>query len=196
MPPTRQIIQNSSVEDCGDVELHLRGDRFFVQPGPVLLSTGWRGGLWVRYVPGDYDFTVEASDGNTCTGFLLFQSEDYQPFPPPFGTGVGSPENYLAHQFLANGQGGQNIATIVAGGTRCYFKVYEQFQLNGGVRDPNLPITYVLNENLKVSENGFLCNDSDVELALAGVISPKVVGVCSAVPNPTNRNRLGFDLKY
>jgi len=49
---------------------------------------------------------------------------------------------------------------------------------------------------LRVGETGYLCNDSDIELALAGVTTPKVVGVCSAVPNATNSNRLGFDLKY
>lgn len=191
----KPFIQNSAPEDCLDVELHNKGDKFPVQPGPILLSTGWRGGIWVRYVTGEVDFTVELSDGNSCTGFMLFQSEDYQPPPPPLGLGVGSPENYISHQFL-DGKGGQNVATIVAGGARALFKVYERFALNGGIRDPNLPITYLPNEPLKVSENGLLCNDSNIELALAGVVTPQTVGVCSMVPHQGNQFRLGLDLKY
>ena len=58
------------------------------------------------------------------------------------------------------------------------------------------PITYSLNEALKVSENGLLCNDSDGALAAAGIAVPIVVGIVSGVPNARNSDRLSVDLKY
>ncbi len=143
------------------------------------------------------DFSVEKSDGTAACGFLLFQSEKYTPLiPGSFGSNgdpvVGSPENYLSHQYLA-GKGGQNVATIIAGGIRGYFKVFETVALTpGGVRAGG-PITYTLNQRLKVSENGLFCNDSDANLAAAGIPDPVYVGIVSAVPASRNLFRLGVD---
>lgn len=193
-------IQSSSPNDAGDVEAFFNGDRFQVLPGPNLLSTGWRGGQFVMYVPGGQDFTVEKSDGTAACGFLLFQSEKYTPLiPGSFGSDgefvVGSPENYLSHQYLS-GKGGQNVATMICGGMQGYFKVFETVPLNGaGVRAGGV-ITYTLNQRLKISENGLFCNDSDANLALAGIAEPITVGLVSAVPSIGNLNRLGVDLKY
>lgn len=187
------FIQNSSREDAGDVELMFPGDRFPALPGPLLLASGWRGGQFVQYVAGTADFTVEVSDGNAAAGFLLFQSEDYG-LTRPTGTGPGSPENWLSHQFLS-GEGGQNVATMVNGGTRAFFRVFETIALAGGAR-VGPPIVYVENDDLKVSENGLLCNDSDAALALAGIVTPQMVGVCSAIPAVRNGTRLCIDLKF
>ena len=193
-------IQSSSPDDVGDVELFAFDSRYQVLAGPGLLSTGWRGGQFVMYVTGSQDFTVEKSDGNEACGILLFQAEKYTLLSPgSFGSNgdfvVGSPENYLSHQYLA-GKGGQNVATIICGGPQGYYKVFETVALNGaGVRAGG-PITYILNESLKISENGFFCNDSDANLAAAGVANPIVVGLVSAVPSEGNMYRLGVDLKY
>ncbi len=193
MPPS-SFFQSSSREDAGDVELMFTGDRFPVWPGPVLRSTGWRGGTYVQYVPGNVEFTVEVSDGNSAVGFILYQSENYDPIPPT-GNGPGSPQNFMSYQFLGN-EGGQNVVTMVSGGTRAYFKVYETVALNGaGVRAGG-PIVYNLNDYLKVSENGLLCNDSDANLAAAGVTTPVVVGIVSSVPSAVNGNRLCIDTKW
>jgi hypothetical protein len=140
------------------------------------------------------DFVVEKSNGTAAGGFLLFQSEDYQPFPPPYGPGPGSPQNYTSFQFT-NGAGGQNVVTMVLGNCRAYFKVYETTSLVGGVRN-GPPIVYTLNDYLKVSENGLLCNDSDAELALVGIPEPVVVGMVSAVPSNLNQFRLGLDQRF
>lgn len=188
------FIANSNVADSGDVELMLPGDRIPVIVGPALRSTGWRGGTFVMYVTAGDDFTVEVSDGNMATGFILFQSEDYQ-LTLPAGTGPGSPQNYTSQQFL-NPVGGNNVVTVVNGGTRVFFRIYETVALNGaGARAGGL-ITYTLNEDLKVSENGLLCNDTDVNLAAAGVTTPQVVGIVSAVPSTGNDDRLCLDMKY
>ena len=192
-------IQNSSLSEVGDVELMFPGDRFPVTVGPTLRETGWRGGQFVKYVAGTTDWTVGVSDGNGAAGFLLFQSEYYSLLQPgSFGSNgeavVGSPENWISHQ--SKPIGGNNTATMVSGGTRAFFKAFETVALNGGGARAGGPITYALNEPLKVSERGLLCNDSDANLNAAGVLTPVVVGIVSAVPSASNGWRLCVDLKY
>lgn len=179
-----------------DVIFQINGDKFPCTAGPILRSTGWRGGLWVKYVPpvGLVDeYVVEASDGNEATGFIGFPSENYEP-----GSFAGPMNNYTGVQ-LRTGQGsvaGASTITVTAGGGRMLFLVYETVALNGaGVRAGGA-ITYTLNEDLKISENGYLCNDSDVNLAAAGIASPLIVGKVCAVPHARNGNRLGMDLKF
>ena len=192
-------LSHSNLSEVNDVELMFPGDRFPVWCGPTLLSTGWRGGLFVQYVTGTDSFTVEISDGNMAAGFLLFPSENYtQNQPGSFGAGadllVGSNANYMAAQ-PATGVGGQNVMTIVEGGTRAYFKAFETVALAAGTRSGGA-ITYTLNEDLKISENGLLCNDSDGALGAAGVATVQVVGIVSAVPSAGNGGRLCLDMKY
>ena len=188
-------ILNSSLDDSLDVELMFPGDRFPVSVGPILRSTGWRGGIFVMFVTSTKeDFVVELSDGSNVAGFLLFQSEKYEPLQPG-GSGVGSPANFLSHQFR-NPVGGNNVITMISGGTRSYFKVFETVALGGGGLRNGGAASYTLNEPIKISENGLLCNDSDVNLNAAGVATPTVVGIVSAVPSSINGNRLCVDLKY
>lgn len=187
-------IQNSSTEDAGDVELMFLGDRYPVVVGPTLRSTGWRGGTFVQYVTDVQDFTVEVSDGNLAAGFILFQSENYD-LAPPYGNGPGSPQNFLGQQNRSP-VGGNNVVTIIEGGVRAFFKVFETVALNGAGNRVGGAITYTLNEDLKISENGLLCNDSDANLAAAGITNPQVVGIVSAIPSSSNNSRLCIDLKY
>jgi hypothetical protein len=140
------------------------------------------------YVAGEETFSVEVSDGTAAAGFLLFASEDYGI------SGPGSPGNWISQQPRVR-TGGQNVITMVNGGTRAYFRQYETVALTGGTRTGGA-IVYSLNDDLKVSENGLLCNDSDVQLGLAGVPSPIVVGIVSAVPSTGNDSRLCIDMKY
>ena len=192
-------IQSANPSEVGDVDLMFPGDRFPVTAGPDLRITGWRGGLFVKYVAGNSDFIVEASDGNSTAGFLLFQSEYYSKLQPgSFGSNgdplVGSPENWISHQFKP--RGGNNTITLINGGTRAYFKAFETIALNGAGARAGGDITYQLNESLKVSERGYLCNDSNANLNAAGVVTPIVVGIVSAVPSELNGYRLCVDLKY
>jgi len=188
------FIQNSNEDDAGDVQLMFPGDRFPVIAGPTLRANGWRGGIWVQYVAANDDFTVEISDGNDSCGFILFQAEDYD-LSPPMGTGPGSPQNFLAAQYR-NPVGGNNVVTMINGGTRAYFRMFETVALDALGNRAGGAITYTLNEDLKISENGLLCNDTDVNLAAAGVTTPIVVGIVSAVPSAANSNRLCIDMKY
>jgi len=173
-----------------DVELMFPGDRYPVSAGPILVQTGWRGGQWVQFVTSPFgDFFVEASDGNRIAGFILFQSEYYPPTPNL----MGSPENWIAHQ--PRHCQATSVTTMLSGGVRAFFRVYETEALAGGTRSGG-PITYTLNENLYVSENGLLCNDSAVQLALAGVVTPQLVGIVSAIPSTGNENRLAADIHW
>jgi hypothetical protein len=181
-------MQSSDDSAKLDVELMFPGDRFPVNAGPTLRADRWRGGIWVMFVTGDQDFTVELSDGTAVAGFLLFSSEYADP------STVGGPSDFVSYQ-PATGVGGQNTMTMVNGGTRAFFKLYETRRLVAGART-GVPIVYILNDDLKISENGLLTNDSDVDLATVGIANPTVVGMVSAVPSTRNGDRLGGDIKY
>ena len=84
--------------------------------------------------------------------------------------------------------------TMIIDGVRAFFRVFETVALVGGVRAGG-PITYSVMDRLFISENGLLCNDSTVELALAGVVTPNLVGIVSAVPSLRNDHRLGADIR-
>lgn len=188
------FLISSSTSEKLDVELRFPGDRFPVIAGPNLRLNGWRGGIWAQYVASvEGDFVVELSDGNRAAGFILFQSEDYD-LSPPYGNGPGSPQNFISSQ-PREGVGGQNVVTMINGGTQAFFKIFETRRLVAGART-GVPIVYTLHDPLKVSENGILCNDSDVDLATVGIANPIVVGIVSAVPAARNMNRLGADIKY
>lgn len=190
----RPFLQSSSLDDSLDVNLMHLGDRLPVLAGPSLRASGWRGGQFVMYVTSDWEFTVEKSDGTIAPGFLLFQSENYD-LDSAAQISPGSPENFLAHQFRNPASAGtSNVITLITGNSRALFKIYETVALNGaGVRAGGA-ITYALNETLAVSENGLLCNDSTANLNAAGIPTPQIVGVVSAVPSPVNGYRLGVDL--
>jgi hypothetical protein len=187
-------VLNSSLDDALDVELMFPGDRFPVTVGATLRRSGWRGGIFVQYATGTQTFTVEVSDGSNVAGFLLFQSENYTPLQPG-GPGVASPENFIGKQFRSP-TGGNNVATMINGGTRAYFRFFETVALTGGGVRTGGAITYSLNQPLRISENGKLCNDSEVNLQAAGVVTPVQVGIVSAVPATENGSRLCVDLKY
>lgn len=176
-----------------DVEMHTSGIRLPVTVGPILRRTGWRGGLWVMYVSSaNDDFVVEASDGTKTAGFLLSQSENYAITPP--GDDAGSIYNYSSRQPGQESSGtAHNVVTLCSDG-RGLFKFYEKYALVAGVRDNTLA-TYTENQSLYVSENGLLCNDSSVELALVGITEPIFTGIVSAVPSIRNKNRLGADFR-
>lgn len=187
------FIVSSSDSEKQDVEVMLPGDKYPVIAGPTLRATKWRGGLWVMYVTGTSDWTVEVSDGTAAAGFMLFPSERYN-YADSYGADYGSNANWTSAPF-ATGVGGQNVVTMICGGPRAFFRLYETQTLNAGTRT-GADITYSLNDTLKISENGLLCNDSDADLATVGIANPIPVGIVSAVPSASNLYRLGADIKY
>jgi hypothetical protein len=178
-----------------DVQMAVGGDTFPVIAGPLLRASKWRGGQFVKFVASPQgDYVVEKSDGNAVAGYLLFQSENYA-LSPPFGGGPGSPQNFTSFQFT-QGEGGQNVLTLVLGNSRSLFKIYETVALNGaGVRAGG-PMVYNLNDYVKVSENGLICTDSDANLLAAGVTDPVVIGIVSAVPSASNSYRVSVDMRF
>ena len=180
-----------------DLVFMVYADKYPVKAGPGLRQTGWRGGLFVMYVPPTDpvdEYVVEVSDGTMCCGFLSFPSEAYDP-----GEEWGAVNNYTGVQ-LRDDQGsvsGASTVTVNSSGGRYLWKMYETVAIGpGGLRDGSGGnLVYQLNEDLKVSENGFLCNDPDARLALVGIATPVVVGICSAVPTAWNAWYLGADIK-
>jgi hypothetical protein len=180
-----------------DVDMMLMGDTMPVEAGPVLRSNGWRGGSFVAYATGDgRDFTVELSDGVVAVGFLLFPSEGYPPT-----TGGDPHQNFTAYQYATAGvtaaASGASVLTMIAGGGRYLFNQFETTALVGAGTRTGAAITYALNDELKVSENGLLCNDSDANLLTAtGGASTVFVGYCCVPPTANSGNKIGVDLKF
>lgn len=180
-----------------DLEVQIPGDRYTVAAGPVLRETGWVGGLFLTYVPptGPEDFMVEVSDGNSAAGFTIFPSENYYS-EESWLNGWDTSQNYTSYQNRGElTVGGAGSIVVVAGGGRCIFKHYETQALVAGQRT-GAPIAYNLNQELKVSENGLLTNDSDLDLATVGITTPQVVGICCAIPTSRNNYRLGLQLRF
>jgi len=188
------FVNSANESEQPDVDLYFPSARYPVTVGPVMRTRKWRGGVFVQYITSTlWDWTVEISDGNFAAGCILFPSENYA-LSPPYGTGPGSNANWTSGQ-PGTGVGGQNVVTMFADNTRAMFKVYETRRLVAGLRT-GAPITYVLNEDVKVSENGILCNDSDVDLLTVGITTPQTVGIVSALPATRTNNRLGVDVRF
>lgn len=179
-----------------NLEILTPGDRFPCTIGPLLRRSKWKGGTWVRYVEdvnSTDSFTVERSDGIHTCGFLIYGSEDYD------NARISTYRNYTSYQNtspIANDLGTATL-TLVAGGGRFLFKQFEtqaldaQGQRNGGA------IVYNLNDELKVSENGLLCNDEDARLLLAtGGAKTLIIGTCCLIPTEANGQKLGLDYKF
>jgi len=182
-----------------DLEVQIQGDRYSVAVGPVLKETGWVGGLFLQYVPpgpdGPDDFVVEVSDGNAAAGFTLFPSENYF-FDESWINDWDTSQNYTSFQNRTElSVGGSGTIVVIAGGGRFIFKHYETQRLVAGQRT-GAPIVYAVNDVLKISENGLLTNDSDLDLATVGIATPQPVGICCAAPSARNNFRLGLQLRY
>lgn len=176
-----------------DLVVMKQGDTVPVTAGPILRRTRWKAGIWIKYVENENEaaeFTVEKSEGVYATGFLMYGSEDYT------NAIQSNYRNYTSYQqtgALASASGA-GVLTAILGGGRFLFTQYERFNLDGN-GDRTIPATYQLNENLKVSENGLLCNDDDARLiAKTGGNIALLVGVCSKTP--VGDDKLGLDLKY
>jgi len=178
-----------------NIDILKNGDKCPVTAGPILRRTKWKSGTWVKYVENESptdEFTVERSDGTEVCGFLLYGSEDYT------DPRVSNYRNYTSIQSatqFANANG-TAVLTLISGGARVLFVEYESISLTvGGVREGD-PITYSLNEKLKISENGLLCNDPNDRLLLAtGGEEVLVVGIVCKVPSEQDP-KLGVDVKY
>ena len=176
-----------------DIDVLKNGDKTPCTAGPVMRRTGWTGGTWVHYVPNDdnvSEFTVEKSNGVYVAGFVLYGSENYADARQSTYRNFTSYQNTGA---LASASGAA-VLTLVNGGARILFKNFETTALAvNGQRNAG-PITYNLNDPLKISENGLLCNDPDANLNAALGVDPTVVGICCKVPGTDGK--LGLDLKY
>lgn len=178
-----------------DVDLLKLGDTFPAQAGPLLRQTGWRGGVFVQYIASNETdlFVVERSDGNTSVGFILNASEDNS------YDGPGSNRNWtsqIQRGNAASAAAGCSTITIVSGGPKALFAVYETVALTGGGTRTGGPITYSPNDPLRISENGLLCNDSEANLIAAGIAAPIFVGNVIVPPSERSGNRLGLDMKF
>ncbi|HUW96486.1 MAG TPA: hypothetical protein VMW58_11930 [Anaerolineae bacterium] len=176
-----------------DLVIQLKGETCPVQVGPRLRQTGWRGGQWVEFIePGLIvdDYLVEVSDGNRVAGFLMFPSENYY-------ENWGATQNYVGEQYRLDDSApsGSSTVTLCLDGGRYLFWIFETVALTPAGTRTGGPAIYMLNELLKVSENGLLCNDSDVNLNAAGVVTVNIAGRCCMTPQDRNNQRLGLNVR-
>ena len=178
-----------------NVDIFHHGDRYTVTVGQQLRRDKWKGGTFVEYVENQSvkdTFTVERSSGVHACGFLLYGSEDYT------NARQSTYRNFTSYQntsVLANSLG-TAVLTLVSGGGRYLFKQFEKNALAPNGTRTGGEITYSLNEELKISENGLLCNDSDANLLVAtGGAKTLVVGICCFVPSEKTQ-KLGLDYKF
>lgn len=183
-----------------DVQMMIPGDRFPVVPGPILRASRWVGGLFVQFIPqiDVNDWPVEVSDGINAAGFLMFPSEDYSPAGRRGGAGY---RNYTSRQpagvDAATFASGASTQTMLSGGGRYLFVHFETVSLTGGGARTGPPAVYALNDVLKVSENGLLCNDLNASLlAATGGTSVLSIGTVCNVPGPRTAGRLGLEFKF
>ena len=176
-----------------DLVVMKHGDRSPVTAGPILRSSRWKAGVWVMYAENENtsaEFTVERSNGVYATGFLMYGSEDYT------NARQSTYRNFTSYQQTGGlaSASGASVLTMVMGGGRFLFTQFEEFRLDGqGNR--TIPANYQLNQDLKVSENGLLCNDADADLINKhGGAVALLVGVCCKTPGTDGK--LGLDLKY
>ena len=178
------------------VEMLTAADKFPVTIGPEIRKEGWLGGQFVKYVSNEVrtsEFTVEKSKGVEGAGFLLFGSENYS---DPRTSTYRSFTSYQNMSPISTAVGGSNVVTMISGGARCLFRNHETISLNAQGQRSGGATVYSLNENLKISENGLLCNDADNLLLVAtGGGEVIKVGLCCKTPS-TEDPRLGLDLKY
>jgi len=181
-----------------DVEVLIHGDRLPCTPGPALRASKWPGGLFVMFIPpiDVNDWLVARSDGVSAVGFLMFPSENYND-----PRGAAGYRNWTSMQPANSGAqvlpSGAATQTMVAGGGRFMFKQFERISLDVAGARVGPPAVYTLNQKLKVSENGLLCNDPDARLLLAtGGTETIFVGYVSAVPGARTGDRLGMDHKF
>lgn len=178
------------------VEILTNPDKFPVTISSSLRRSGWLGGQFVKYIENEVntsEFTVEKSEGVEVAGFLLFGGENYSDPRTSTYRNFTSYQNMIG---LPTAVGGANVVTMISGGARCLFRNYETISLNGQGQRTGGVAQYTLNEKIKVSENGLLCNDPDNLLLLAtGGQETIVVGLCCKTPS-TEDPRLGLDLKY
>ena len=186
----------NSATEHPDVDTHFPGDRFPVHPVASLRATGWVGGQWVMYTASEYGlpWCVQKSDGTKGAGFLLFASENYA------NQAAGAGQNYTSMQWRSSpsvAASGASVVTMINGGSRTYFKNYETVALDAGGNRTNGAIVYNYGDELRVSENGLLCNDSDAFVqAATGAASSLLVGYCVDPPSASNSDRLGADIKW
>lgn len=185
----------SMLESYEHLDVLRHGDRYPVTIGPIMRSEKWKGGTFVRYIEDESDtdiFTVERSNGAECCGFVIYGSEDYT------NARQSTYRNFTSYQntsHLANALG-TAVVTVVAGGGRFLFKNFETVALLPNGTRAGGAITYKLNENLKISENGLLCNDPDANLLVAtGATEVVLVGICCRVPTAKSP-KLGLDYKF
>lgn len=159
-----------------DVLVFSKGDAYTVTPGPLMLASGWNGGVGVRWITGVNDErTVEISDGR-YGGVLLYGSNEV----PDMHTGLTT--NQLMHKF----------AVILAGGNLLSTTSYERYTWASRQAGPLVPLVYAPNDILYFSLRGLWTKEDEATLAGKPWAPNFFTGFVAQLPKSNNNYYLGI----
>ena len=142
-----------------------------------LKSSGWVGGLWVRY-----QSVRSWRDGSSIRWVRIL--EKAEPDDPMYFLLRGSYEGTDQYTGRYPGKTGIVVASVYG---QYLFKYYETNNLaERTVPGSGAPLVYYLNANLYVSSNGLLTSEAEV-------VNARPVGMCVGLP-ADNNNYLGCEV--
>ena len=158
-----------------DLILFAKGDNYTAVPGPIMRSTGWRGGQAVRWVTGVNDeITVELSDGRYGAVILY-----------------GSDELADMHTGMSGSQITAKWITTAPGGSLISTSSYEKYTWASRQAGPLVPLVYTYNQILYFSLNGNWTNEDEATLSGAAWAPNFFTGFVAQVPKALNNFFLG-----
>lgn len=178
-----------------DVQVQYPGANVPVYVDDTLASNGgWRGGQFVVYTANSFGAAnnfknvrvVGASDGTAYAGFLLRGSDFHPQVQQP-----GSFDNRTSeYNYSAYKPTNTRVVKMCFDGSYV-FKIYERYAF-GDRTSSGTPLTYTLNQELYLSDRGYLTTLADA--TAAGIVTPVQVGLVWMVPSTDNHSRLGVDI--
>jgi hypothetical protein len=156
-------------------------------------SGGWRGGQFVMYTSNTFGAgnnfknvrVVGASDGTAYAGVLIRGSDFHPQVQKPGSFDLRNTE----YNFSSLKPTNTRVVKMAFDGSYI-FKVYEKYAF--GDRTGGTALTYTLNQDVYVSDRGYVTTYAD---ALAsGIGTPVSCGSVWMVPSEDNHYRLGVDI--
>lgn len=159
-----------------DMVLFFKDDTTPVVVSDNMVQQGWPGGQGVMYVESSVDeFLVDFSDGR-FGGFLLWGSdEEGDDF-------TAMTRNQLTYEF----------GTFLSGATLFATSTFEKFTLASRLTPPLVPLTYVANDPLFLSNRGFWTNEDEATILALPHAPNEISGFVSQVPKSLNNFYLGI----
>ena len=176
-----------------DVQVLVKGLNVPVFVDAALSASTWRGGLWVMYSANTFGTppsqfknirVVSQSTGDYAVGFIMRPSEFHPQVQTP-----GSPNLRVSEYNFSSYQPTKTSAVTMMLDGSFIFKMYEQYAFPN--RTSGTALTYNLNDDVYVSERGYITTYADA--IAAGIANPIWAGTVWLTPSADNEYRIGID---